>query len=784
MYFSIPNLRTDTVTEVAAPWEYKVPADVLAMPVEGFKRTFSFNPNTQHMFLSFAKAANPAFRVTKDNEIAELHGFFGDYDGVFTDDMIQRLVTHPPSKYAPNWWIRTVSGGLRLAWEFESPIRVSGNDHAADLLKHFSAVVKAVKWGSDFDQKSKTGFQYMDVGREWHRFSEVKMPRDLLEAWSIELAVKRAKVYSGEKVEIPFEKVAELCAQRFGDALPANFRPGTRCRRFWDASSDNMNGCVVTEAGVYVFVPHDKPFMSWADILGRETVDEYVAKQVSPILRNCFYCPSGSGGVYWRLRESDGYFVPAPKSTFVDDLLNLTDISPDKPKGGNTSPMDEFLFKVREEKSIDCAAPILYARPEVLDIDGQRVLNTSRAVALTPAAHFDTVLTDELKAEFPDAKPEYVEVPDTCAWDNPFVVRLFPNIHRYLTTLFLPSTHVYNRWASDGYPLRDIEDEDRKPVDVLHDRQLLLLLSWLSYFYKQGIFRRELTQPGQALILAGGVGLGKTFFAEQIVGNLMGGVQDASDYFIDGTQFTSDFTNKPVLMIDDKACDTDNRTRAKFTTRVKALVAKAKIRHHAKFQTPVEVPYRGRLIICCNDDPQSLSVLPNLDAATSDKIIMLRLGNVHFRFGSFEQNAKWVASELPYFARFLMGWRIPEEMSDMRYGVRAYQHESMKQAVAEHGVAHTVVEILSKVFGEMALCDENGEKGKFEGTATDLMAVVRSCGQSGPDYVKEIGNIARLRYALKQIKKAYPNVLTKTENRIETWEIPFDFTEGAKEWNA
>lgn len=782
MYFSIPNLRSDSVTEIAEPWNYEVPEAVKAMSPDQFKAEYSVSATTRHAFLSFAKGQNPAFRVTKDNEIVELHGFFGDYDGVFSTDMINRLRTRPPSNFYPTWWIRTVSGGLRLAWEFESPIRVSGNGHAADLLKHVASVIKAVKWGSDFDQKSKTGFQYMDVGREWNRFSDNRISRDLLESWAADLAVKRARVYSGETVTITAEKALELCREKFGDRVREGLRAGSRCRRFWDAESDNDNGCVITDAGVFVFVPHDKPFMSWTDILGHEAVEEYTAKQVSPMLRKCFYCPSGHGGVYWRLREHDGAFVPAPKTTFVDDLLNLTDISPDTPKGGTKSPMDEFLFKVREEKAVDCAAPILYAPSGAIELNGQTVLNISRVVALAPAARFPASLTEEERQRCVgrfDIKQRYVQQPDTPAWDNPFVVRFFPHIHRYLTTLFMPSSLMFKRWKEAGFPLIDIEgDEPGSPsVDVLHDRQLVLLLSWLSYFYKQGVFRRQMTQPGQALILAGGVGKGKTFFAEQIVGNLMGGAQEASDYFIDGTSFTDDITNKPVLLIDDKACDTDSRTRSKFTMRVKALVAKAKIRHHAKFQTPVEIPYRGRLIICCNDDPQSLSVLPNLDAATSDKIIMLRLANARYQFDSFERNAQWIAEELPYFARFLIEWETPEEMRNDRYGVKAFQHESMKQAVAEYGVAHTAVEILSKVFGELAETDEDGERGSFKGTATDLMATIRAAGQAGPEYIKEIGNIARLRYALKQLVKAYPRIVRETIKGIETWTIPYKFTE-------
>lgn len=775
MYFSIPNLRAETVREMAAPWEYEVPADVLALTPEEFKRSFSVSPSTEHAFVSFAKGRNPAYRVTKDNEIAELHGFFGDYDGVFSEDMIGRMMDCPPSKFLPTWWIRTVSGGLRLAWEFESPVRVSGNEHAADLLRHFCAVSKAVKWGSDFDQKSKTGFQYMDIGRGWHRFSAARVSRDLLESWAVELAVKRAKVYSESKVDIPFDKVRELVREKFGDAVPSRFEPGVRCRRFWDASSDNDTGCVVTEAGVYVFVPHDKPFMGWDDILGRDTVEEFTAKQVSPMLRRCFYCPSGHGGVYWRLRD-DGHFVPAPKTTFVEDLKNLTDISDDKPKGGNKSPMDEFCFKVREEKAVDCAAPILFEQPGAIRVDSMDILNISRAVAMAPADPFPDTLSPEEREANPDVPREFLDEPDLCLWDNPFVVRRFPHIHRYLTTMFM-SEKQYAVWERAGFPLHDIEDDspERRPVQVARDRQLTLLLSWLSCFYRQAVFRRKLTQPGQALILAGGVGLGKTFFAEKIVGELVGGSGNARDYFIDGSSFTDDITDKPVLLLDDVTCDTDSRTRAKFTMRVKTCVATAKLRHHAKFQTPVNVSYRGRLVILCNDDPSSLSVLPNLDSSTADKIIMLKLGGVRYRFGTFEQNSVWLAEELPQFARFLMGYTVPEQMKDDRFGVKAWQHESMRQAVSEFGIAHTVTEILAKVFEEMSATDEQGMDGSFVGTVTDLMSVIKGAGAVGSEYAREIGSVAKLRYALRQMAKANPVIHSKTRNRMEIWTVPYSF---------
>lgn len=786
-YYYIPNLASNAVSEIGEPWDWEVPADVLSMPPDRFKRAYATSVSTDHRFLSLCAGANPHARVTKDNEAAEIGGFFADYDGVFTESMIDELRSRPANpRFLPSWWVRTVSGHLRLVWEAEGPVRVSGNGHAKDLISHFFVAARVAKWGSELDVRSKDPTQYMDIGRGWHRFSDAKVSRNLLELWSAELAVKRSRVYSGTSVDIPFDAVREMCAERFGDALPRDFQVGTRCRRFWDAKSDNPTGCVVTEAGCFVFVPHDKPFMSWADILGADAVEAYSAKQVSPMLRKCFYCPSGKGGVYWRLRD-DGMFVPAPKTTFEDDLLNLTDISPDKPKGGTRSPMDEFLFKVREEKTVDCAAPILFDELRDITIGGQRILNVSRVAALKPAPQFPMALTDADRAGHPDAKEEYLAAPDTCAWDNPFVVRTFPKIHRYLTMFCMPDQAASLAWERAGFPLHDPEGESARPTQVFHDRQFVLLLSWLSYFYKQAIHRRRITQPGQALILAGGAGLGKTFFAEQIVGGLVGGTVNAKDYFLDGTSFTDDITDHPVLLLDDVVCDVDYKARAQFTTRVKTLVATAKLRHHAKFQTPVNIPYRGRLIVCCNDDPTSLSVLPNLDASTADKMIMLRLGNVReamdrCAFGSFEGNQAWVGRELPYFARFLMGWQVPEPMRDSRFGVKAYQHDSMKQAVASHGTAHVVTEILVKVFepnGEVVTADADGREGAFRGTATDLMATIKVYDRAnGTDFAREVGNLPKLQFALKQMKKAYPSITSRYVRRVEEWCIPYDFTEG------
>lgn len=82
-------------------------------------------------------------------------------------------------------------------------------------------------------------------------------------AAKVEMELDRTKV-------VPSALMVE--AKRRGFKPVKSFEPGARCCRFWDSSSDNETGCFITEVGVVVLTPHDKPFMSWRDIFGREFV--------------------------------------------------------------------------------------------------------------------------------------------------------------------------------------------------------------------------------------------------------------------------------------------------------------------------------------------------------------------------------------------------------------------------------------------------------------------------------------------------------------------------------
>ena len=125
--------------------------------------------------------------------------------------------------------------------------------------------------------------------------------------------------------------------------------------------------------------------------------------------------------------------------------------------------------------------------------------------------------------------------------------------------------------------------------------------------------------------------------------------------------------------------------------------------------------------------------------------------------------------------------RLAVDLPDLKT-VQREQEQIRSQPGGGIGEAHgPEAEALHKSESHDGACDELGEDGSFTGTATDLMATVKAAGQAGPEYAREIGNIARLRYALKQLARALPAVRRSVEHRIEVWTIPYKFAESAPE---
>ena len=775
MFFSQSNLVDDHVVPLPEPWTIVLPDDVQALPTADYKARWR-NPNVRHYLLSLAEGRNESFAVTNENPAKAVHGFFADYDGVFTDDIIEAM-KRKRSSYPPAWWCLSHSHQLHLVWLFERPIAVTGNVHACDLLHVVAMKVKAAQWGVGYDPDSEKVTQVMDIGREWHEFkADARIPMADLMQWDVALFERAVKQYAPDAVKIPFEDLVPALREKYSD-LPARFEVGTRCRRFWDASADNETACVVRPEGLVVYTPHDNGFMPWAGLLGREFVEHYSAVSMAPFYEDTFYVADRDAYVRFLRNETPQRFLPRNEKVLRRDIIASTGISDKRGKGGELSELENVLHVINERNSVDGAVPVIYRPAGRLELpDGQTVLNTSLVTVIKPAPRFAVPPAEIVEAA--DVPDKYKITPDTCAWDNPFVVSTFPHLHQFVTTLFLPSEHARQGWEGANYrPFG--EHADLSYAKATYE-QLTLFLSWLSYWYRNAARMSSSPHPGQALFLAGDAGVGKSFLARVIVSGLMGGCVDAPDFYLEGSRFNSQLLSSPLHIIDDKLGSTDFRTRMQFSERVKIVVANAGLRYERKFGDALGfVPWAGRLMVLLNRDPQSLSVLPDLEVSTADKFMMLRCGTARFPFGRPEQNMEWVRAELPYFARFLLGYGIPDDLADVRFGVKAWQHPDMRQASTENGLTIEVVEALVEYLAFMAQSNEPGESLDFTGTVGQLYSALASHNDT---FRANVRSSKVLRQQL-QILLNSPNyaISEDASTTPSVWKIPYGFVRSTTE---
>ena len=699
-FFCLPNLATDHVTMSESPWsDFPVDLSVLDLPKDDYKKRW-FSPDTKHCLFLLSEGQNPAFAVSQGNQCAAIHGFVADYDGVFTTDIIDALRNKAPSRFLPRWWCLSQSKKLHLVWTFDRPITVTGNAHANELLHVIATKIKAVRWGVGYDPESELVTQVMDIGREWHEFSpRASIPVEEIIMWDAKLFETKAKSLVTEIVDIPFETaVEELKRRKWPHALPQSISIGVRCLRFWDPEADNSTGAQFVKDGLRVYTPHDGGFKSWKSLLGAEFCEQYTAKSMAPFYEDTFYCHVQD--TYWRFFRGDKvpHFEHRTEKTLKRDMVVEARLSTKPAKGEDMSEMDRALYAITRRNSVDAVAPVLYRPAGRIHVEGVgNVLNTSLITVARPASRLTVIEPGEVEA-YPNLPVDYAKDPLICAWDNPFAVRGFPHIHRYLTALFMKSQSVYNSWAAGGFQLHNT---DGSPRSFLKDPQLMHLNSWMSHFYWYAARQAEHPPVGTVLILAGPASVGKSFFGTQILGRLMGGWTDASKMYLEGVKFNGQMAAFPVHIIDDKLGSRSQRERLRFTEALKVVAANGKVRCEEKYKTAVEsLPWPGRIVILSNVDSQSLSVLPDLDMSTRDKFTMLRLGGVKYGFGTTDENQVWLTEELPAFARFLLGWHIPSELRDDRFGVRAVQHSDMAQASAENGLTQILVEVLETCIEE------------------------------------------------------------------------------------
>jgi hypothetical protein len=218
----------------------------------------------------------------------------------------------------------------------------------------------------------------------------------------------------------------------------------------------------------------------------------------------------------------------------------------------------------------------------------------------------------------------------------------------------------------------------------------LVFMSWLAGRYK--CVRDHVHVPSPMLVLAGEVNSGKSLLA-WIVAQVLGG-RTANPYssWSGGMLWNDDLVGSELLLVDDCSSSTDIRARRAFGASFKEAIYPHVVQLRKRNSSSVSVRPVWCVMVCCNDTPESLQIIPPLDADLSDKIAMLHVTGITPPVDTSTPDGRgklqsMIRAELPAFASELMEWETPEHLRDTRSGVKAWRDPELAESVEANSPA-------------------------------------------------------------------------------------------------
>ena len=721
MFYSIKNLSANVAEPLESPWEgsVAVPDSVVSA---GDHDKWKVALTTSYRFLSMYEGVSPEVRIGKDNPAIKMHGLAVDYDFKnCTTDVLRGLADVPESEFSPNYGSVSFSRGAKLYWMFERPIPVGSPKMHELFIKKLHKELNLGGWLKGIDAGILVNpSQYYEAGHPWVEISKARIPHATLCHW-LWKCLESTDLWAEYKVySIPLEDIEVEAAARFPGRWTGPFKVGARGVRFWDLSADNPTGAQVRLDGMMAY-SGEQAFLSWEDIFGTSFVAKYAADRRDKLLSDVVWDEKR-----FYMKNARGKWLGWDKSDFSQQL-RIMGFDGSKPRNRTCSDLDIAEGTVKsEEHRVDQVAKMVHFREGLLEWNGLKYLNTGAPRPIEPMPSIGRPL------EWGDGPTH------------------FPFIYRFMNTLF----------------------SDKNGLDKHGQRPHLM--AWLKHFYSGGL--DYLPSQGLVVMLAGPPDRGKSLFTEAIMGGLMGGCADGSDYLVENGKWTANIASSPVVYIGDGSATADGKLVTSMTNKLKKLVANATMRAAQKFQAEGDIPWYGRCVLSCNTDSESLSILPNMDISTKDKISLYRTSDQPFKF--FERHAmtKTIKSELPWFARFLLDWETPKELlaPNPRFWLVPFHHPELFAAAQQQGKAGLLSEYLVGHMRMLYAMDPATRKNQdWRGTAAMLHQSMCSSNES---FAREFRSVQSFSTLIGQLKARglLPIEKLRSNHGQPEWSIPYD----------
>jgi hypothetical protein len=234
----------------------------------------------------------------------------------------------------------------------------------------------------------------------------------------------------------------------------------------------------------------------------------------------------------------------------------------------------------------------------------------------------------------------------------------------------------------------------------------MVFMSWLAGRYKA--VRSHVHIPSPMMVLAGEINSGKSLIA-WIVAQALGG-RTANPYasWSGGMLWNDDLVGSELLLVDDCVGSTDIRSRRNFGASFKEAIYPHVIQLRKRNSSSIAVRPVWAVVVCCNDTPESLQIIPPLDNDLADKVALLHVIGVKLPVDTSTPEGKLelqalIRSELPAFAQQLVDWVTPEELHDSRSGVKAWRDPVLTDAVDAHSPARRLEDLLETALTHMGI---------------------------------------------------------------------------------
>jgi len=233
-----------------------------------------------------------------------------------------------------------------------------------------------------------------------------------------------------------------------------------------------------------------------------------------------------------------------------------------------------------------------------------------------------------------------------------------------------------------------------------------VFMSWLSGRYKS--VRAHCHIPSPMLVLAGEINSGKSLLAWIVAQTLGGRTANPYSAWSGGMLWNDDLVGSELLLVDDCVASTDIRNRRAFGASFKESVYPHSVQLRKRNHSSISVRPVWCVMVCCNSTPESLQIIPPLDADLADKIALLHVIGVKLPIDTSTPDGKTalqslIRSELPAFAQQLIDWVTPDELKDSRSGVIAWRDPELSESVDAHSPSKRLEALLEAAFADYGI---------------------------------------------------------------------------------